>query len=86
MKNPNGYGSITRIKRKNLRKPHRVRVTLETTTDENGKKHQRKKCIGYFETKEIEELSVSRHKGYASTIYVIPDNLKNAKFITLRYQ
>lgn len=121
MKNPNGYGSISKVKRKNLRKPYQVRITTNITIDENGKKHQHKKCIGYFETKEealnaltnyhnnhglyefkdlkfidlwnkwqetkeIQELSASRHKGYTSTINAIPDNLKNAKFITLKYQ
>ena len=121
MKNPNGYGSISKVKRKNLRKPYQVRITTNITIDENGKKHQHKKCIGYFETKEealnaltnyhnnhglyefkdlkfidlwnkwqetkeIQDLSASRQKGYTSTINAIPDNLKNAKFITLKYQ
>ena len=121
MKNPNGFGSITKVKRKNLRNPWQVRITVKTTVDENGKKHQHKKCLGYFatkeealnaltnyhnnhgvadfsnikfidlwnkwqETKEIQNLSASRHKGYTSTINSIPDNLKNAKFITLKYQ
>lgn len=38
------------------------------------------------ETKEIQNLSGSRHKAFDSTIKTIPDNLKNAKFITLKYQ
>lgn len=121
MRNPNGFGSISKVKRKNLRNPWQVRITVKTITDENGKKKQVKKCLGYFatkeealnaltnyhsnnnivdfsnikfidlwnkwqETKEIQELSDSRHKGYASTIKAIPENLKNAKFITLKYQ
>lgn len=121
MRNPNGYGSITKVKRKNLRNPWQVRITVKTTVDENGKKHQQKKLLGYFatkeealnaltnyhnnnnifdfnstkfidlwnkwqETKEMQNLSDSRRRGYNSTIKAIPDNLKNAKFITLKYQ
>jgi len=47
MKNPNGYGSITKLKRKNLRKPYNVRVTVDI---KNGK--QIRKSIGYFATKQ----------------------------------
>lgn len=122
MRNPNGFGSITKVKRKNLRNPWQVRITVKTTVDENGKKHQQKKLLGYFatkeealnaltnyhnnsdimsnfnkvkfidlwnkwqETKEIQDISDSRRRGYESTIKAIPDNLKNAKFITLKYQ
>ncbi len=121
MRNPNGYGSITKVKRKNLRNPWQVRITVKTITDENGKKKQIKKCLGYFatkeealnaltnyhnnhniadfsnikfidlwnkwqETKEVQVLSESRHKGYTSTINAIPEDIKNAKFITLKYQ
>lgn len=42
MRNPNGFGSITKVKRKNLRNPWQVRITVKTTVDENGKKHQQK--------------------------------------------
>lgn len=121
MRNPNGFGSITKVNRKNLRNPWQVRVTVKTITDETGKKKQIKKCIGYYatkgealnaltnyhnnhglcefkdmkfidlwnkwqETKEVQALSDSRHKGYTSTINAIPDDLKKAKFITLKYQ
>lgn len=47
MKNPNGYGSITKLKRKNLRKPYNVRITVDI---KNGK--QVRKSIGYFATKQ----------------------------------
>lgn len=47
MKNPNGYGSITKLKRKNLRKPYNVRVTVKIEGDK-----QIKKSLGYFRTKE----------------------------------
>lgn len=122
MRNPNGFGGITKVKRKNLRNPWQVRVTVNTFIDENGKKHQQKKLLGYFatkeealtaltnyhnnsdimsnfnkvkfielwdkwqKTKEVQDISDSRRRGYESTIKAIPDNLKNAKFITLKYQ
>lgn len=47
MKNPNGYGSITKLKRKNLRNPYHVRVSY---IDISGKQHR--KSLGYFHTKE----------------------------------
>ena len=45
MRNPNGYGSVIRLKGKR-RKPFAVRVT--THWDKNGK--QRYKYIGYYKT------------------------------------
>lgn len=47
MKNPNGYGSITKLKGRNLRKPYNVRITVKM---EDGK--QKKKSLGYYSTKE----------------------------------
>lgn len=52
MRLPNGYGSISKSNRKDLRKPYIVRVTISTEIDEQGKKHQRKKTLGYYETRE----------------------------------
>lgn len=51
MKNPNGYGSVIRIKDRPLRKPWKAIVTLGWKID-GSKEKQIKKCIGYFETKE----------------------------------
>ena len=50
MKLPNGYGSVSKVDRKNLRNKWIARVTVETTIDDQGKKHQKKKTIGYFAT------------------------------------
>ena len=52
MKLPNGYGSVSKVNRKNLRKKYIARITTDIEIDEQGKKHQHKKTIGYFETKE----------------------------------
>lgn len=51
MKNPAGYGSITRMKG-NRRKPYRVRVTTEYSVDENGKAHQIQRTVGTYATYE----------------------------------
>lgn len=52
MRLPNGYGSITKIKRKNLRKPYMVRVTVGIEYDDNGKPKQKRETLGYFATKD----------------------------------
>ena len=52
MKLPNGYGSVSKVNRKNLRNKYIARITTSIEIDENGKKHQHKKTIGYFATKE----------------------------------
>lgn len=51
MKNPSGYGSISRMKG-NRRKPYRVRVTTEYTVDENGRARQIQRTVGTFATYE----------------------------------
>lgn len=50
MKNPNGYGSIVRLSGKR-RKPYGVRVTTFVGLDESDKFIQKRKYIGYYETK-----------------------------------
>lgn len=52
MKLPNGFGSVSKVNRKNLRKKYIARITTSIEIDEQGKKKQNKKTIGYFETKE----------------------------------
>ena len=49
MRNPNGYGSISKIGGKR-RKPYRVRVTTGYWTDENGKAHQIQRIVGTYAT------------------------------------
>ena len=51
MRFPNGYGSITKLKRKNLRKPYMVRITTGIELDEDGKKTQKRTTLGYYATK-----------------------------------
>lgn len=51
MKNPAGYGSITRMKG-NRRKPYRVRVTTEYTVDEYGTARQVQRTVGTYATYE----------------------------------
>lgn len=46
MRNPNGFGSITRLKNRKLRKPYCVRISFM----QSGK--QVRKCLGYYKTKE----------------------------------
>ena len=54
MKLPNGYGSVSKVNRKILRKKYIARITtdIELKLMSREKKHQHKKTIGYFETKE----------------------------------
>lgn len=51
MKNPNGFGSVVKVKDRPLRRPWKAIVTLGWKIDGTREK-QIKKCIGYFETKE----------------------------------
>lgn len=50
MKLPNGYGSVSKVERKNLRNKWIARVTVEVKVDDQGKKRQKKKTLGYYET------------------------------------
>lgn len=50
MRRAGGTGTIGKSNRP-LRKPYFVRVTERTWHDENGKKHEKKKLLGYYETK-----------------------------------
>ncbi len=50
MRRAQGTGTIGKSKR-TLRKPYFVRITERTWHDENGKKHEKKKLLGYYETK-----------------------------------
>lgn len=50
MKNPNSYGSISKLSG-NLRKPYRVQITVKWELDENGKAKQIRKNLGYYATK-----------------------------------
>lgn len=52
MKLPNGFGSVSKVNRKNLRNKYIARITTSIEIDENGKKRQHKKTIGYFATRE----------------------------------
>ena len=49
MKNPSGYGSITRMKG-NRRKPYRVRVTTGYELDEDGHARQIQRVVGTYAT------------------------------------
>lgn len=51
MKLPNGYGSVSKVNKRRLRKPWQVRVTIGFE-EENGKVKQKKKLIGYYTTKQ----------------------------------
>lgn len=122
MKLPNGYGSVSKVDRKNLRNKWIARVTVETTIDDQGKKHQKKKTIGYFatqaealkaltdynerkadvniaykdllfsdvwkmwqETKKVQALKPETVRGYEFTYKLIPDKIKNKKFIEIKF-
>lgn len=50
MKMPNGFGSVSKVKNRRLRKPWQARVT-EGFVEENGKVKQKKRLLGYYETK-----------------------------------
>lgn len=50
MKNPNGFGGVTKLSG-NRRKPYRARKTAGWTVDENGKVKQQYITIGYYATR-----------------------------------
>lgn len=50
MRRAGGTGSITKINNRKLRKPYRVTVTERTFHDEENKKHEVKKLVGYYAT------------------------------------
>lgn len=50
MRLPNGFGSISKVN-KSLRKKYLVRVTTHYEVNEQGKKIQRKKTIGYYSSR-----------------------------------
>lgn len=51
MKNPNGYGSVDRLKGKR-RKPYRVRITEGYKIDEEGRARQIQRTLGFYATYE----------------------------------
>ena len=51
MRRAQGTGTIGKVKNRELRKPFFVRITERTWHDSQGKKHEKKKLLGYYETK-----------------------------------
>lgn len=51
MKLPNGYGSVSRIKGRKLRKPWIARITTGFEYNDKGKYVQKKKTLGYYKDK-----------------------------------
>ena len=51
MRNPNGYGGVTKLSG-NRRRPYRVRVTLGWERREDGSRLQKYTTIGYYSTHE----------------------------------
>lgn len=121
MKLPNGYGSVSKVKRKNLRNKYLARVTVSIEIGQDGKKKQKKKSLGYYatkeealkaltdyhdnqtynvdyknitfaelwkewqEAKEVQGLKESTIKGYKFSYKLIPDHIKDSKFVNLTY-
>jgi integrase len=51
MRNPNGWGGVSKLPG-NRRRPWRVRITSGWTADEDGKARQQYKTIGYYSSRE----------------------------------
>lgn len=51
MRRAQGTGTVGKVKNRQLRKPYFVRITERTWHDAQGKKHEKKKLLGYYETK-----------------------------------
>lgn len=60
MRRAQGTGTIGKSKRP-LRKPYFVRITEKTWHDENGKKHEKKKLLGYYETKKEAQEAIEAY-------------------------
>ena len=70
MKNPNGYGSITKLSGKR-RKPYIVRVTTAWELTEDGKSKQIQTVIGSYATKEEANIALAN---YHQDPYSLPTN------------
>lgn len=79
MRRAQGTGTITKTKR-GLRKPYMVRVTERTYYDEVGKKHEKKKLIGYYETKKEAQDALDAYNRNKEHINL---DFKNIKFCDL---
>lgn len=79
MRRAGGTGSITKIKR-DLRKPYRVTVTERTFYDEDGKKHEKKKLLGYYETRKEAQEQLDLYNRNKEHINL---DFKNIKFCDL---
>lgn len=64
MRNPNGYGGITKLPG-NRRKPYRVRVTDGWEMGEDGKSRQIYRTIGYYESKEAAMESLAQYNKFS---------------------
>lgn len=74
-------GTITKDKRK-MRKPYMARVTIRTWHDEQGKKHEQKKLIGYFETKREAQEALDQYNTNKEHINIEYKNIKFEKLWT----
>ena len=75
MRRPPGAGTIALSKRP-LRKPYSARITEKTYYDEIGKKHDKKKCIGYFATYEEAEEALDNYYKFQTSICTNRKDLK----------
>lgn len=60
MKNPNGFGGITRLKG-NRRKPYWVRITVGWDVTSTGKQKQIYKTLGYFATRKEAMMALAEY-------------------------
>lgn len=79
MRRAGGTGSITKIKR-DLRKPYRVTITERTYYDEEGKKHEKKRLLGYYETRKEAQEQLDLYNRNKEHINL---DFKNIKFCDL---
>ncbi len=61
MRLPNGFGNVSKLPG-NRRNPYRARFTAGWYTDNEGKRHQQFKTIGYFKTREEGIIALANYK------------------------
>ncbi len=61
LRRSNGSGTISLSSRKDLRKPWYVKVTIGHVLGDDGKMHQKRKLLGYYETEEQATIALGHY-------------------------
>lgn len=76
MRRAQGSGTIGKVKNRELRKPFFVRITERTWHDSQGKKHEKKRLLGYYETKKEAQEALDKYNANKEHINIEFNKIK----------